>query len=804
MTMAMKNDGKQVPLFFSDERSREWTLPMDGETYAAKVGDLRRELSENSTDFKSRMYQGHMNYDITTPHVDGIQAALEWNQNNVALESSGQTTKYELALVDRMKTLAGYGQSASWGYVCSGGSSGNIMGLWIARERARRRHGDVRHRPDLVMASKYAHYSVAKACNVLDLQLVSCDVDKATGRMMMPTDLVADRVLAIVVTIGTTERGVVDDVRTVLAVARAGDIWIHADAAYGGFFALAKGELSETTRASFDALGECDSFVVDMHKMGYAPYVAAVFMIRDGEHRKFVDCTTGVRYVDSHISSAWTIEGTRSGALVTSAYFGQEIVGMQKYTEVMSALLRGVAILKRALRENNFVVIEPTDLGMVLFLTSDAERMPYYARMFSDVRNTRNGKLTMVTTVLDGYSVPVFRVVVMDPSFETYATQFVAQLKHECEDYGDKFEAHVDKCTNALLGICVECDTPKELRELVSSGKRFVAYNGFEPSGRMHIAQAVTTVLNTNTIVASGGRMIIYIADWFAQLNHKMGGDLARIKEVGRYFIEVFKAIGIDTVWTDFVWASDFIKSNPRYWQRVLDISMTFNVSRILRCCQIMGRREKDSLSTSQYFYPCMQCADVFELGEDGVDICQLGLDQRKVNMLAREFARKKNIRVPIILSHQMILGLKYKRPRPDAPNVAPPSPSGEPEDAADRDVKMSKSDPESAIFMDDSTEDVYRKIRNAFCDDEPRENPIFDYIKHILIRWYGKVRLCGKEYGTADDVAVDFAQMDKCALKKDVAQLIDAIVERVRRHFDTSDDMRELSRRIIGYRTTR
>jgi tyrosyl-tRNA synthetase len=50
--------------------------------------------------------------------------------------------------------------------------------------------------------------------------------------------------------------------------------------------------------------------------------------------------------------------------------------------------------------------------------------------------------------------------------------------------------------------------------------------------------------------------------------------------------------------------------------------------SRIQRCCTIMGRKDSDELSAAQIMYPCMQCADVFFLK---ADICQLGMDQRKV-----------------------------------------------------------------------------------------------------------------------------------------------------------------------------
>ena len=88
-------------------------------------------------------------------------------------------------------------------------------------------------------------------------------------------------------------------------------------------------------------------------------------------------------------------------------------------------------------------------------------------------------------------------------------------------------------------------------------------------------------------------------------------------------------------------------------------------------------------------------------------------MDQRKVNMLARDYCTDPI--KPVIVSHHMLLGLTG--------------------------VKMSKSDPNSAIFMEDSAEDVVKKIKKAFCP--PQEiynkegeimNPIIDYAKHIVL----------------------------------------------------------------------
>lgn len=142
-----------------------------------------------------------------------------------------------------------------------------------------------------------------------------------------------------------------------------------------------------------------------------------------------------------------------------------------------------------------------------------------------------------------------------------------------------------------------------------------VCYDGFEPSGRMHIAQGILKSINVNKLTRSGCVFKFWVADWFALLNNKMGGDLKKIRVVGQYMVEVWRAAGMEMDNVEFLWASDEINSKPNeYWLRVMDIARRFNVPRIVRCCTIMGRSEADDLSAAQIFYPAMQCADVFFL----------------------------------------------------------------------------------------------------------------------------------------------------------------------------------------------
>ena len=70
-----------------------------------------------------------------------------------------------------------------------------------------------------------------------------------------------------------------------------------------------------------------------------------------------------------------------------------------------------------------------------------------------------------------------------------------------------------------------------------------------------------------------------------------MGGDLKKIRTVGEYMIEVWKAAGMNMDNVEFLWASDEINKRPEeYWTKVMDIATKFNLARILRCCTIMGR----------------------------------------------------------------------------------------------------------------------------------------------------------------------------------------------------------------------
>jgi tyrosyl-tRNA synthetase len=104
--------------------------------------------------------------------------------------------------------------------------------------------------------------------------------------------------------------------------------------------------------------------------------------------------------------------------------------------------------------------------------------------------------------------------------------------------------------------------------------------------------------LNVNKLTRAGCTFKFWVADWFALMNNKMGGDLKKIQTVGSYMVEVWKAVGMDMSRVEFLSSSEEINGRAaEYWPLVLDIARKNNLARIVRCSQIMGRSETDELA---------------------------------------------------------------------------------------------------------------------------------------------------------------------------------------------------------------
>ena len=274
-----------------------------------------------------------------------------------------------------------------------------------------------------------------------------------------------------------------------------------------------------------------------------------------------------------------------------------------------------------------------------------------------------------------------------------------------------------------------EIVTEQVLREIFENHTHPKHYIGFEISGLVHLGTGLCTAIKIKDFLKAGIKPTIWLADYHTWVNGKLGGDIDRIRKVAEgYFKHCFIALGLDEDKVSYLLASKHY--NPDYWADVIKIANETTMKRMLRCVTIMGRKESDALQSSMLLYPAMQAADIFLLD---VQIAHAGMDQRKVHILAYELADKFNRKFAAVHSH-LLPGLQGP-----ARMTVETETKTETKDAkieAATDAKMSKSKPDSAIFIHDSEEEIKKKIAKAFCDQGTTNgNPIFEIAEYLILR---------------------------------------------------------------------
>jgi glutamate/tyrosine decarboxylase-like PLP-dependent enzyme len=265
------------------------------------------------------------------------------------------------------------------GTFVSGGSAGNLNGLLVARERARRRLGDPRARVRIAL-SEEAHASVGKTLMLLDVEplLVSTVDHRLTGDAVRavlqaddadPGSTARGPVVGIAATAGTTNAGIVDDLSGVAAVARDRGMWFHVDAAYGGAAVL-----SRTDGHRFAGIEHADSVVTDPHKWWFAPLDCAALLWRDPDLARAV-LTQDASYLDVLHGDDTPMRNPSDLAYHLSRrarglplWFSLAVHGVRAYREAVQATIDLAARTARRMAAMPTVdLVRPPSLSIVLW-----------------------------------------------------------------------------------------------------------------------------------------------------------------------------------------------------------------------------------------------------------------------------------------------------------------------------------------------------------------------------------------------------------------------------------------------------
>ncbi|MFX1377420.1 MAG: tyrosine--tRNA ligase [Promethearchaeota archaeon] len=341
--------------------------------------------------------------------------------------------------------------------------------------------------------------------------------------------------------------------------------------------------------------------------------------------------------------------------------------------------------------------------------------------------------------------------------------------------------------------------TEEDLQYLLETGVPLNHYIGFEISGKIHLGTGLICMAKIKDFLDAGISCSIFLADWHSWINDKLGGDIDQIQEIAiGYFKEGLKAgllcVGADPNKVKFTLGTDLYHNNDDYWETVIDICKNTTLSRMQRSITIMGRKQGDNIDFAKLLYPAMQVADIFI---QNINFAHAGYDQRKAHVIARDIAlkMKKNKLVntrgdkikPVCVHNHLILGLQK-------PPVWPINDEEKLRELWSQ-MKMSKSVPNSAVFIHDSPNEIKEKIKSAFCPEGDIDfNPILDWTKSIIFREknsYFQIERPKKFGGNLEFYSyqeLEEAYMNKkihpLDLKNSVSQRIIEILEPAREHF--------------------
>ncbi len=262
-------------------------LPRDGTGFDSLLETIRDVIFRFSRHNAHPRFFGYVASPGTPITAVGSMLEAALNSNVTAWRSAPPATELEHVVIDWLKEMLGYPRTAA-GLLVSGGSMANFAALAAARSAKvpdAVRDG-ISGVPLNVYVSSEAHFSIRKAAGMLgigeaNVRTVNTDdrlsMDPVHLETLIRSDLASGRMpLCISANLGAVGSGAVDPIHDIGGIARRYGVWLHVDAAYGGFAALAP-----SARRHFESIDEADSVALDPHKWLYLPVGCGCILYKD-------------------------------------------------------------------------------------------------------------------------------------------------------------------------------------------------------------------------------------------------------------------------------------------------------------------------------------------------------------------------------------------------------------------------------------------------------------------------------------------------------------------------------------------
>jgi tyrosine decarboxylase/aspartate 1-decarboxylase len=251
-------------------------FPEDGRPEADVIDDVRGRFDEDR-------YAPEQNFSIT---YSGIPSAISQQVETLARgrffvewarETELGTWSMEREAVAMMASLLGGGETGTaGGFMTTGGTESNLAAMRLARNTGSQTEPEI-------IAPVTMHFSFRLGAELMGIRLVEVDVDDKTylPHIEDVERAITPRTVGLICSAPGGSFGVLDPVEAFADLARRTGLYLHVDAAFGGFILPFMRDLGYDIPPFDLSLPGVSSISTDGHKLGLLPIATGFFLVKD-------------------------------------------------------------------------------------------------------------------------------------------------------------------------------------------------------------------------------------------------------------------------------------------------------------------------------------------------------------------------------------------------------------------------------------------------------------------------------------------------------------------------------------------
>ncbi|MCX6663500.1 MAG: tyrosine decarboxylase MfnA [Euryarchaeota archaeon] len=348
----------------------------------------------------------------TQPHPIAREAYIQFLETNLGdPELCPGTKEIESRFIAFISKLL-HAPKTSGGQIVSGGTEGNITAMWIAKQLSGKKE---------VILPESAHFSFQKIASLMNMKLVETPLtNEYVIDITKMKKMIHKGTAAVIGIAGSTELGTIDPIPELSDICSDEHIFLHVDAAFGGFVIPFLKELQYKVPEFDFKLKGVSTISIDSHKMGYSAIPLGTLMIRQKHWLDSISVESP--YISCEKQAG--ILGTRSGAPVAAAYAVAQYLGFEGYKKMVKSCMDVTRYTEKRITELGLsLVMKPTMnvLGVQL------KKPKQIVKKLSE-HGWRVSKVERLSCI---------RLVLMPQITKQIIDEFIPVLKKTCEEVGE-------------------------------------------------------------------------------------------------------------------------------------------------------------------------------------------------------------------------------------------------------------------------------------------------------------------------------------------------------------------------------